>query len=87
MQSFRGNLVRDGQTVVEGVQGNVTIDVGRTGTESWSGYFTVETPGLVHLGDNLELVLDSGKTGKIQISRVNSYQGRPDAVSFEPALV
>lgn len=72
MEEFRGKLVKNGQTIAEGVNGRLTIDYGANRVPMWSGYFTVPAGAPVQLQDHFELVLTDGRSGKIRIERVNT---------------
>lgn len=72
MENFRGNLVKAGQPVIEGIEGRMTIDNNPVRGQMFSGYFTV--PGSVPLKvhDVYELVLQDGRSSRIKIDRVNT---------------
>jgi hypothetical protein len=84
MNPFHGKLLRDGQVVVDGIDGRLTIDYTPTHTELWSGFFTVPAGQTVQLNDRFDLVLDDGRTGKIRIERVN-VTGQGSFASFAAA--
>ncbi|MBY0522719.1 MAG: hypothetical protein K2R98_04950 [Gemmataceae bacterium] len=84
MDSFRGNLMRRGQTIIEGVEGRLTVDVGPQGAERWSGYFTLPAGNTVELEEPFELVLSDGRSGKIRVDRVNQT-GQGSSASFTHA--
>lgn len=73
MQALSGKIVRDGNPVAEGIKGNFEVETKRDGTELWSGYFVLPSGVTVNNGDQFDLVLDDGRTKKIEISRVNVY--------------
>jgi hypothetical protein len=71
MEQFSGKLVRDGQTIAEGVSGRLSIDFSPTREQRWSGFFNVP-PGLdLKVNDHFELQLVDGRSGKIKLERVN----------------
>jgi hypothetical protein len=81
MESFRGKLVRNGQVLVDDIQGRLDIDVGPSGAQHWSGYFNVPAGETVELQEPFELVLTDGRSNKIRVQRVNS-SGQGTTASF-----
>ncbi len=73
MTPFKGKLVKDGQTVVDAIEGRLTIDPAPNGAEWWSGFSTLPAGQTVNLDEHFDLVLDDGRSGKVRIERVNAY--------------
>lgn len=77
MENFRGQLKRDGQVAIDGIEGRLSIDNHPVRGQLYSGYFTVPAGSSVAVNDVFELALQDGRTGKIKIERVNaSAQGQ-----------
>ncbi len=83
MERFQGQLKRDGQDEAIPVEGTITVDVLPSGTEAWSGYFTLPHGQLLKYGDNVDLTLADGRTQRLNIVRVNAGENRPTVASFE----
>jgi hypothetical protein len=71
MQPFRGKLMRNGQVVIDNIQGRLEVDVGPNRTERWNGFFSLPSGENVEREEPFELVLDDGRSGKIRVERVN----------------
>jgi hypothetical protein len=73
MQPMTGQLMRNGQIVVDGLRGNLEVEVKRDGNQNWTGYFVLP-PGIqVSNGETYELVLTDGRSKQIEITRLNVY--------------
>lgn len=83
MERFRGQILRDGQVVFDGIEGSLSIDVGQHGNEHWYGFFTLPTGEMVKHGEGYELKLEDGRTKRVEIVRVNSGENRPTVASFD----
>jgi hypothetical protein len=81
MESFRGKLVRNGQVLVDGIQGRLDIETGLGGAQHWSGFFSVPGGQSVEIQEPFELVLDDGRSNKIRVERVNTT-GQGTTASF-----
>lgn len=75
MEAFRGQLTRNGQTIIENIEGRLDIEVGPSGAQTWSGYFAVPAGQSVELEEPFELVLGDGRRNKIRVERVNQSAG------------
>jgi len=84
MQTLSGKIMRDGTAVVDSVRGNFEVEVKRDGTELWSGYFALPTASSLNNGEHYDLVLDDGRTKKIEINRVNVYPTQTTASFSTP---
>lgn len=71
MQPFRGKLMRNGQVVIDNVQGRLEVDVGRDRSERWSGFFGLPSGENVEREEPFDLVLEDGRSAKIRVERVN----------------
>jgi len=77
VENFRGQLKRDGQVAVDGIEGRMSIDNHPVRGQLYSGYFNVPAGSSVAVNDVYEFALQDGRTGKIKIERVNaSAQGQ-----------
>ena len=83
MERFRGQLLRDGQVVFDGIEGSLSIDIGQHGNEHWYGFFTLPTGEMVKHGEWYELKLEDGRTKRVEIVRVNAGENRPTVASFD----
>lgn len=81
MESFRGSLLQNGQTISGGLDGKLTIDLDANRTEHWSGFFTVPAGVEVRVSERYELQLDDGRWGSIKVERVNQT-GQGSFASF-----
>lgn len=72
METFRGQLKRDGQVVVDGVEGRLSIDNHPARGQLFSGYFTVPAGSTVAINESYELALADGRSSKVRIERVNA---------------
>lgn len=71
MEAFRGQLTRNGQVIMESVEGRLDVDIGPGGAQSWAGYFAVPPGQTVEREEPFELVLGDGRRNKIRVERVN----------------
>lgn len=72
MENFKGQLKRDGQVAVDGVEGRLSIDNHPVRGQLFSGYFTVPAGSSVAINDSYELALADGRASKVRIERVNA---------------
>ena len=83
MDPFQGKLVKDGQTVADGISGRLGIDYKPDRSQRWEGFFSLPSGSTaVSVGDQLELVLTDGRAAKIKIGRFN-HAGQSMSASFE----
>lgn len=81
MENFRGKLTRDGQDLIAGIEGRLTVDNHPVHGPLFSGYFTVPGGSSVAVRDVYSLVLEDGRSCKIRIERVNAT-GQGQFASF-----
>jgi hypothetical protein len=75
MEQFRGQLTRNGQVVIDQVEGRLDIETGPGGATFWTGYFAVPPGQAVERNEPFELLLANGRSSKIRIERVNQSAG------------
>lgn len=85
MENFRGKLTRDGQDVIAGIEGRMTVDNHPVHGPQFSGYFTVPAGSSVAIRESYVLALEDGRSGKIRIERVNAT-GQGQFASFVSEL-
>jgi hypothetical protein len=71
MEHFRGQLTRNGQVIVDQVDGRLDVEAGPGGATFWVGYFNVPAGQAVERDEPFELLLADGRSGRIRIQRVN----------------
>ena len=71
MEQFRGQLTRNGQVVIDHVEGRLDVESGPGGATFWTGYFSVPAGQSVERDEPFELLLGDGRSKKIRIERVN----------------
>lgn len=71
MEHFHGQLTRNGQVVIDHVEGRLDIETGPGGATFWTGYFGVPPGQAVERDQPFELLLGDGRCNKIRIERVN----------------
>lgn len=82
MEQFSGKLLRDSQVVADNISGRLDVYYYPNNEQRWSGYFSLPAGFNVQLNEEFVLVLDTLRSSKIKIVRVNTTnQGL--FVSFE----
>jgi hypothetical protein len=71
MEQFRGQLTRNGQVVIDHVEGRLDIESGPGGATYWAGYFSVPPGQSLGRDEQFELLLGDGRSNRIRIERVN----------------
>jgi hypothetical protein len=71
MEQFRGQLTRNGQVIIDNVEGRLDIETGPGGATFWTGYFAVPPGQTVERDEPFELLLSGGRKSKIRVERVN----------------
>ena len=71
MEQFRGQLTRNGQVIIDGVEGRLDLETGPGGATFWTAYFGVPAGQTVERDEPFELHLADGRSNKIRIQRVN----------------
>jgi hypothetical protein len=75
MDQFRGQLTRNGQVIIDQVEGRLEIETGPGGATYWAGYFVVPPGQTVEREEPFELLLANGRSSRIRIERVNQSAG------------
>lgn len=71
MEQFRGQLTRNGQVIIDSVEGRLDVETGPGGATFWTGYFAVPPGQSVEREEPFELLLADGRRHKVRIERVN----------------